>query len=265
MAVSTRSGAMLLAAVALSLSTTGIFFAATDSSSNGPAKDPLALNGYPPKSANLLVTASTGQAYSLSANVNVDFSTNNVEATISFPLVFSVAAVDLRLVGHHLYAGSAASSSGPWLMIPATKPALFGLALEMTKPDIGLIGGFGQETITTSGYYTTYHFIRNNVAVSNILGPANQPARLASLDWSLTTGAQGEVTQSSVTITARHSTTTITAVVLSYNHGGPIIAPLRSDVRPVSRSTIQKILASAAFTSILIPQHLSSLGQTVLK
>lgn len=265
MAVSTRSGAMLLAVVAFSLSVTGVVLAATDSSSTGPAKDPLALNGYPPKSANLLVTVSTGQAYSLSANVHVDFSTNNVEATLNFPLMFSVAAVDLRLVGQHLYAGSAVGSSGPWLMIPMKQPALFGLALEMTRPDIGLIGGFGQETITKSGYTTTYNFIRDDVAVTNGLVSANQSVRLGTLNWSVSTGAQGEVTQSTATITSRHSMTKISAVVLSFNHGGPITAPRRIDVRPVPRSTIQQLLGSAAFTSILFPQHLSSLGQTVLK
>lgn len=264
MAASTRTGATLLAVVALSLSVLGVALAATDSNPTGVAKDRLVLNGYPPSSASLLVTVSTGEAYNLSANVNVDFRHNSVEATLNFPLVFSVAAVELRLVGHHLYAGPASGSSSRWLSVPMRQPALFGLALELTKPDVALFGGIGRETVTRSGYSTTYEFIRHNVAVTNLVGP-NRSVGLGNLDWSIITGAQDEVTQSSITITSRHATTKVVAQVLSYNHIGPISAPPLRDVRPAPRSLLRQLLHSAAFVTILVPQNITSLSQIVLK
>lgn len=264
MAASTRTGATLLAVVALSLSVLGVALAATDSNPTGSHRDPFGLNGYPPTSASLLVTVSTGQAYDLSANVNVDLRHDSVDATLNFPLVFSVAAVELRLVDHHLYAGAASGSSNRWLSVPMRQPALFGFALELTKPDIALFGALGHETITTSGYSTTYEFLRHDVAVTNLVGP-DRSVVLGTLDWSITTGAQGEVTQSSITITTRHASTKVVARVLSYNKGGPISAPPRSDVRPASRSLVHELLHSAAFATILVPQNFTSLSQIVLK
>jgi hypothetical protein len=261
MAVSKRTGATLLAVVALGLSVTGVVLAATDSNPGGSSKDPLVLNGYPPRSANILLTVSTGQPYKLSANVNMDFTTNRVDATVQFPLVFTMASVDLRLVDKHLYVGSAAASSGSWFSLPMKQPALFGLALEMTKPDIALISGFSHETKTKSGYITTYDFTRDNVAVSNPLGTTTASIAVGSLDWSISTGSQGEVTQSTITVRSGHRTTTISAVVLSYNHSGHISAPPADKVHPFDKSLIKKLLGSASISSILLPQNLSSLGQ----
>jgi hypothetical protein len=263
MAVSKRSGATLLAVAALGLTVTGVVLAATDSNTGGTTKDPLVLNGYPPKSADILLTVSTGQPYGLSADVNIDFSTNNVDAIVQFPLVFTKASVDLRLVDKHLYVGSAAASSGLWFSLSMKQPALFGLALEMTKPDIALIKGFNHETITKSGYATTYDFTRDNVAVSNPLG-TSAPVAVGSLNWSISTGSQGEVTQSTITVKSGHRTTKVSAVVVSYNRSGHINAPPADKVHPINRSLIKKLLGSASISSILLPTNLSSLGQVYL-
>ena len=74
MAGSTRSGALLLGAVALGLSVFGIVAAATDPNPMGLAKDTLVLNGYPPKTANILVTISTGSTatVTLSNDATID-------------------------------------------------------------------------------------------------------------------------------------------------------------------------------------------------
>ena len=77
--------AIALVVVAFALTVTGIVIAATDSNPGASAKDPLALNGYPPRSANLLVTLSTGAPYGLSANVTVNFKSNRVDAVVRFP------------------------------------------------------------------------------------------------------------------------------------------------------------------------------------
>ena len=261
MALSKRFPTILLAVVASALTVTGVVLAATDPNPGGLSKDTLTLNGYPPHSASLLVTVSTGQAYSLSANVNLNFSTDSAEAIVHFPLVFSVASVDLRLVNDHLYAGSAEATSGPYLSVPMKRPALFGIALEMTKPDIALITGFPRETITHNGYITTYDFQRDNVAITTILGGAGQQASVGSIDWQVSVGSEGQVIGSTLRIKGPHATTTITATVLAYNNKVSISAPAPGQIQPVGTSIIRRLLNSAPLSSVLIPQNLTSLGQ----
>jgi len=260
MASTNRLPSILLAIVAFALTVTGVVLAATDANPGGTAKDHLVLNGYPPSSAQLYVTVSTGQAYSLSADVNVDFNSNNVEAVVHFPMVFSVASVDLRLVDNHLYAGSAELTSGPYLSLALKQPSLFGLSLEMTKPDIALITGFNQ-TVVKNGEFTTYDFRRSGVAISNILGGSSNQASIGSLDWSITVGRQGEVTQSTLAVKGGHSTTTISVSVLSYNKKIDVHAPSASQVVPASPALLRQLLASVPLSTLLMPQNLTSLGQ----
>jgi hypothetical protein len=261
MALTNRLPKIFLAVVASALTVTGVVVAATDSNPGGAPKDTLALNGYPPSSAQLLVSVTTGQAYSLSANVNVDFTNNSVEALVHFPMIFSIASVDLRLVNNHLYAGSAEATSGLYLAAPMKQPALYGLALEMTKPDIALITGFSQQTVSKNGDTTTYEFKRDHVAISNLMGGSNQPATIGSVDWSISVGSQGEVTQSTLSAKNATATTTIKVSVLSYNKKVSITAPSASQVKPVSSAIIHQLLGSAPLQSLLIPRNLTSLGQ----
>jgi len=261
MALSKRFPTILLAVVASALTVTGVVLAATDPNPGGVAKDTLTLNGYPPHSASLLVMVSTGQAYSLSANVNVNFSTDSAQAIVHFPMVFSVASVDLRWVNDHLYAGSAEATSGPYLSVPLKQPALFGIALEMTKPDIALITGFPRETITRNGYITTYDFQRDNVAITTIFGGAGQQASIGSVDWQISVGSEGQVIGSTLHVKGPHAATTITATVLAYNNKVRISAPVSGQIQPVANSIIRRLLDSAPLRAVLIPQNLTSLGQ----
>ncbi len=261
MAVPKRTGAMLLAAAALGLSTTGVVVAATDANPQGVVRDTLLLHGYPPTSANLLVTLSAGQTYGLTANVNVDFTNNAVGATVNFPLVVSVSSIQLRLTGGHLYVGSAVATSAKWMAIAMKSPSLLGLALELTKPHIALIRGFARASSTTNGFITTYTFRRDHVAVSNILAFANRTGELGTLVWTVNTGAEGEVIASTVIVTSRRSTTTLSAQVLSYNHSGHVTAPPPSDVVPASGSILREILHSALLNNVMLPQNFATLGQ----
>lgn len=260
MALTKRIPTILLAVVASALTVTGVVLAATDSNPGGVARDNLTLNGYPPHSAQLFVTVSTGQAYSLTSNVNVDFNNSRVEAFVHFPLVFSIASIDLRLVHEHLYAGSAVATSGPFLSMPMKQPSLFGLSLEMTKPDIALITGFDQ-TVVKSGDYTTYDFRRSGVAISNVLGGSANHASIGSIDLSITVGRQGEVTQSNLVVKGTHSTTTVHVVVLSYNQKVNIVAPPSGQVQSANASIIRQLLGSVPLGTLLMPQNLTSLGQ----
>src|ERR1700722_13641284 len=140
-----RIMALALAIVALGLTVTGVVVAATDSNPGSTAKDPLALNGYPPSSADLAVTVTTGANVSVNANVNVNFKTGRIAALVHFPLVIDTVSLNLVFSGNKLYARSAEVTNGPWLEAKVTTPNLFGASLELTKPDIDLITGFHEK------------------------------------------------------------------------------------------------------------------------
>jgi hypothetical protein len=254
-----RSAGIALAALATALTVFGVVYAATDANTTGVAKDPFVLHGYPPKTADLLVTISTGQSYTLSANVNVNFTTSTVDAIVHFPLVFSVTSVDLRLVGKHVYAQAADISSGTWLAFPVRPPAFFGLSLEVTKPDISFIKGLKETSVIKSGYQTTYNYSRDGVALQNILGAARNDVVLGSLKLSVTEGSGQEFVGGAMVMKSAHAMTKVTVQVLSYNQPAHIVAPPASDVTTKIGSTLPKLFESSSITSILIPKNFTSL------
>lgn len=261
MAAKKRVGALVLAAVALALTATGVTFAATDSNPGGLAKDSLRLNGYPPKSADLYVTLTTGSKPGLSANVTANFTTNRVDAIVRFPLVIETEALEIRLARGHLYARAAVDASGPWLTTALKTPSLFGVALEMTKPDVNLIAGF-KKTVTKSGFSTTYTYDRDHVVLSSLLGPNTSTSTLGSIHWTITVGSQGELTQSALSVKTKHQDMTLTVAVLSYNEPAPIAVPSASNAKPLSSSLLDRLLKAENFATILVPKSL--LGQATV-
>ncbi len=252
-----------IAVVALALTITGIVLAATDPDPAELGKDPLALNGYPPHSANLALTLSTSSGLGLNANLSVNFLDNRVSALVSFPTLVTTSAVDLTMAKNHLYARSADVSSGPWYDTPFTTPSLFGVSLELTKPDIYLIAGF-KKSVSRSGYSTTYTFRRSHVVLSRLLEPSKGLSSLGSVHWSITVGSQGEASASTLVITSKHATTTVSVKVLSYNQPAQIALPPSANLQPLARSGLEKLLKSQDFSSLLIPRGLTSLSQTSL-
>jgi hypothetical protein len=256
--------ALALVVVAFALTVTGIVIAATDSNPGAFAKDPLALNGYPPRSANLLVTLSTGAPYGLSANAAVNFKSNRVDAVVRFPLVVATVAVQLRLIRDHVYARSADASSGPWLTAALKTPALFGVALEMTKPDIALITGFDHKTVSKNGYSTTYDFYRGRAAVSSLLGTSTSSSSVGSVRWIITVGSQGEVSSSTLTVKTKKNEMTLSVTVQSYNQPARIATPAPASVKSVSKLVLEQLLNSRSLKSLLVPRDLTSLAQANL-
>ena len=112
MAAFKKSSGIALAALATSLTIIGVVLAATDPNPSGIPKDPLVLNGNPPRSASLLLTVANGQSYTVSATINANFRDSRAEAIVEFPLLFSQTSVEFRLVGDHVYAEAADISSG---------------------------------------------------------------------------------------------------------------------------------------------------------
>ena len=151
-------------------------------------------------------------------------------------------------------------------MVPGTprplgRCALFGVSLELTKPDIDLISGF-HESMSRSGYSTTYLFTRNHVVLSRLLGSAKSLSTLGSVRWSITVGSQGEASASTLVIKSKHATSTISVKVLSYNQPATIKIPASSGLQVLPLSGLEKLLKGQDFASLLIPKSLTSLGQT---
>ncbi|MGC1239687.1 MAG: hypothetical protein WA860_12960 [Acidimicrobiales bacterium] len=258
-----RIMALALAIVAFGLTVTGIVFAATDSNPAGLQKDPLVLNGYPPSSADLAVTVSTGSNVTVSATVNVNFKSDRIAADVHFPLVITTASVNAVFANDRLYARSADVANGPWFDAKVTTPDLFGFSLEFTKPDVDLITGF-HKTVTQSGYSTTYVFTRNDVPLSSAIGPSTQLSRLGSIRWTITVGSQGEISASTLMEKTLHATTTVSATVLSYNQPAKIVVPTSASSESLSSPMLAKLLKSVNFNSLLIPSAFRSLGQSTI-
>jgi hypothetical protein len=265
MAVPKRLAPVTLIAVALALTLTGVIYAATDSNPAGIAKDPLALNGYPPRTADFELTVSTGQKYNLNANVAVNFRKNSAQAQLLIPLVFSDASINVRLVKGHLYVGSSNLSSifgASWISTAAKNPSLFGLSLEMTKPDVALITGFNKKTVTKNGYLTTYRYERDNVILSL---PSSSPVKMpagTTIDVTITVGSQGELTAATVSESSKSSKVVISLNVLSYNQPLDVSVPPTNQVKKVNISILRKLLSGTPFKKLLSPKYLGSLGKT---
>ncbi|HEY5120991.1 MAG TPA: hypothetical protein VII84_05405, partial [Acidimicrobiales bacterium] len=227
-------------------------------------KDPLVLNGYPPKSADVRLVISTGQEYTIDANVNMNFVTDAVEANLRIPMFFSATPVDLRFVDNHLYLGSPNLSSiigAPWIGTKASLPSLFGLSLELTKPDIPLITGFSRERTSKSGYSTTYTFQRDNFILSS---PSSSPVKMpvgATLRIGITVGSQGEVTASTLSLVSKTMNFSVSATVLSYNQPAQIAAPSSSQVKQENSSLLHQLLGTSPLANLLSPQNLANLGK----
>ena len=264
MAGSRRAASLALVFVAVALTVTGVVIAATDSNPSSNGENQLTLHGYPPKSAQLHVVISTGQQYNVTADLAINFVTNSVDANVHVPLFFSSALIEARLVSHHLYIGSSNLSSilgASWISTSAPAPSLYGLALEMTKPDISLISGFTSLVISKSGSSMTYAFHRNNASVSAPMGlPIVLPTH-AAVDFSLTVGSEGQLIASGFTVTSARSTVSITATVVSYNKPAHIVAPATKDVKVISISALSRLFGSSLGSSLLSPHGISSLGQ----
>ena len=259
---SSRVASIALAVVALALTATGVTLAASDANPSGYSRDYLDLNGYPPKSTALQIVASSGHSFDLTARVAVNFSTNEIEVLAQVPLLFSAVPIEVRLVHHHLYATTSNLSSvlgAPWLATVVKPYSLYGLALEMTKPDVALIRGFDRTTITKSGASTTYHF-HGQRATAPVTGlPFAVPAG-AAVDLAITVGSQGEFTGSSFTVHSARSTFSLSATVLSYNQPTLVSAPPVHDVKLITASMLRSLLRSTGLGTVLGPLGVTSLG-----
>jgi hypothetical protein len=266
MAASNRVWFSALAVVATALTIFGVVFAATDSNPTGVVKDSLVLNGYPPKTADFSLNASSGTSYSVHATVEVNFNANTIEANFTVPLALSGVPLEVRLVDNAVYVSSPNFVSvfgTPWIEVPHTLPNIYNYSLELVRPDIALITGFPRENVTKNGFYVTHDFKRDNVAVTTLGAAKTANPKVGRLNWSITTGKQGEVTQSDLTIASKANDTKLDVTVLSYNQPTRIVAPPESQVTFKSPAFVERLLGSLNGT-ILVPTNLSHFSSTNL-
>ncbi len=241
-----RIGAAALAVVALGLTATGVVLAATDPHPNpgGGTVDALALNGYPPSTAELAVTIDAG-AQSLTGTLNIDFATNAAEATVNVPLGVATVPTQLILTKHHLYIG-ASSLAGvvgrSWLAATVHTPSLYDWSLEMTHPDISMISGYQHRSVTTSGAATTYHFVypATTLRVPGLLQRLIPSS--GALDVAISVGSQREFTGATIAAASATTSTSITVTVLSYNRPLTIAGPPRGEVRALTPGLARRVL-----------------------
>ncbi len=258
-----RLAAAVVAVVALALTVLGVVLAATDPNPGGVTSDPLALHGFPPKTAHLVFTASTSTLQA-TADLTVDFRHAGATGVATVGLATGGEAFNVVLNGRHLYVRSAAESSGPWYRVTTPIIQFFGLSLELTKPDLALISGYHTRTVTRDGYLTTYAYVFPHAALTPLFAGRATTSRLGRVDWSITVGSQGEVTASVLQISAGGQTSTLSATVQAYNAPAAVVLPSVGPVAPVSSRQVAKLLHSAGLGSILLPRGLLSGGTTTV-
>lgn len=255
MASSQRVGALVLAGVALALSVLGVVLAATDSNPGGIAKDTLALNGYPPKTVDMQLTISSNGSTSISADAKIDFQKQLMQISMDIPSALSSTPVQILITKSDLYVGSqglASLAGKPWISESlGTSPPFFGLSLEMTKPDIALISSYRRLLTQYSGDFTTYNFGRGMTLLPLASGQIEKPLT-GSMNFSITTGKEGEVTTANVTFSSHVQSISVSTKILSYNQPVEITLPAPADV-----ATNQKLLISSLWNALPVAEILS--------
>ena len=249
-AVGKRFGAVTITVVALALTIVGVVVAITDHNPSGLAKDPFALNGYPPSTAQLALTMRSGTGAGLSALLNVDFHNGRVDANVQFPMVFTSISEEVRLIKGQLYLRNANVAQGPWLALSAKSPNFFGLSLEMVRPDIALITGLTKR-VHRQGYQTIYTFSKRSIALTT-LGVSGR-STLGSFRWVITTGAYGEVDSSMIAVSSGRRVTTLSLTVLSYNKPVQISEPSAKNVHRLSNSLLRQLMKTLGSSGVMLP------------
>ena len=217
----------------------GITWAATTGQSNG---DPYPLQGIPPHSTELALQLTAGQPYGVSVHLNIDFADNALAGNVIIPAGFTSVSASFIVLHHTLYVNVPTLSkvwNSQWVSTPIGKVSLFGLAAEMTHPDLSLLPSLAPAVVTVNGWQTTHTY--------------HPPSRLAGLSLknadvsvSVTTGTGGEVSAASATVQSASTNATLSLKVVSYNHSPRILAPLASEVRPISGLLLQQNLGGTA-------------------
>lgn len=264
MALSQRLGGFLVGGVALALTITGVILAATDPNPSGVSVDHLALNGFPPSSVQMKLTISSSQGFGLAGDVNIDFNKNVVAGDLSLgQSALAVGNLHLLWKNNLLALGSNISTPATWLTSPLAQASLYGYSLELTKPDIALISGFSNESVTTANNQTTYTYSRDHAPLTNPFAVGKTTT--GQLTWVIVTGSQGEVVSSSLNITTAHSTTNVNLAVQSYNQPFNESIPKDAVLTPLAPAALRSLLKPLASATLFLPSMVNQLAQSFVK
>jgi len=259
MASSQRVGAVALAAVALALSIFGVVLAATDSNPAGISDQALALNGYPPKTVDMQLTITSNGGSSILADAKIDFQNQLMQISMDIPSAFSSTPVEIVLTNSDLYVGSqglVSLAGKPWISEAlSSSPPFFGLSLEMTKPDVALITSYRRLLTQHDGEFTTYSFGRGMVLRPLINGQIKKPVS-GSMNFSITTGKEGQVTAANVTFSSPSQSISVTSKILSYNQPLKVATPPASLVASNQHALITSLWNALPVAEILSPTNL---------
>jgi len=259
MASSQRVGALALAAVALALSIFGVVLAATDSNPAGISDAALALNGYPPKTVDMQLTITSDGGSSIIADAKIDFQKQRMQISMDIPSAFSSTPVEIVLTNSELYVGSeglVSLAGKSWISESlTTNPPFFGLSLEMTKPDVALITSYRRLLTQHDGNFTTYNFGRDMVLHPLTNGQIKKPVS-GSMNFSITTGKEGQVTAANLTFSSTSHSITVTSKILGYNQPVRVKIPPASQVSSNQQSLITSLWNALPVAQILSPTNL---------
>jgi hypothetical protein len=195
------------AVCALVLTVWGLDIAATDA--NYPTTDSLRLGATPPTSVAMSLHVSGLFSVPINANVSVNFDSNQLSGAVQADEPFATIGAHVLYDGAHPGQLAVSTNGVVWSEIGAPNANLFGLALELTRPDLDLIGGFDSQAIVHRGVLTDHVFSRAS-GVTPLGG--NGPLTLT-----ITTGASGEVTGAALVFGGAHPVD-VTLTVDAYNH-----------------------------------------------
>ncbi len=208
------------AVVALILTVLGLVVAATDHTD----VDTLRLHGQPPETAAFhLHVLSSG------TSIDGDCALSFTRDSGTCALGATGTTLSLRWVGGVAYLSNAAQN-GQWLGLATGQPDLFGLSLEMVKPDIALLAQASPMTVSHQGWRTLHTFVLQSGSLRANGGPATLV---------ITTGTEGQVESASLSgMATGGQNVELSITITSYNQPVVVSAPPRSQVHVAGPSDI---------------------------
>lgn len=242
--------AIAVTTLALTGTVTGVVLAASDTPR---VVDLTALGENAPRSAAMTFTIENGDGTTINGAATMDMRADKdaIDGYIEFPVVIAKAHINLRVVDGTLYVGSPMLRSAlgaSWLSSDVGAMDLAGLALEMANPEFALLTqGLGvRPVVTQDGDHTIRTYttdalgslsLGGGAEVTITTGPQGQvldvvirvlPSKLAAFDSPTDTTSQETA----------NATMTITMHMVSYNQPVSIVAPKKSDVKPMTSDAL---------------------------
>lgn len=262
---SSRLLAIVVATLALVGTVTGVVVAATEPSA---VVDLTTLGKGAPRTVSMTFTIENSDGTTINGLANMDMRAGKdaIDGYIEFPVILAKAHLNMRVIDGTFYIGAPMLRSAvgaTWLSSKVGSMDLAGLALEMAKPEFSLLSqGLGvRPSVTIDGDHTIHTFVTDHLGAMS-LG--------RDLEISVTTGAQGQILDAVIrdlpsqvkgSSSKSGATMSLTMHMVSYNQPLSIVAPKKSDVKPMTSEALNGLAGgNPLLQGILGGGALSSLG-----